>query len=85
MSINRLMDKEDVVLIHNGRLCAKLLQLCRLFVKLWTVAHQALLSMGFSRQQYWNGLPWPPPGNLPNPGIKLGSPALQADDLPTEL
>ena len=51
----------------------------------WTVARQAPLSMGFSRQQYWNGLPWPPPGNLPNPGIKLGSPALQADDLPTEL
>ena len=50
-----------------------------------TVAHQAPQSMGFSRQQYWSGLPCPPPRNLPNPGIKLGSPALQADSLPFEL
>ena len=45
----------------------------------WTVVRQAPLSMGFSRQEYWNGLPFPPPGNLPNPGIKpvsLMSPAL---------
>ena len=45
----------------------------------WTVTRQAPLSMGFSRQEYWNGLPFPPPGNLPNPGIKpvsLMSPAL---------
>ena len=45
----------------------------RLFVTLWTVAHQAPLSMGFSRQEYWSGLPCPPPGNLPRPGIKLTS------------
>ena len=51
----------------------------------WTVAHQALLSMGFSRQECWSGLPFPFPGDLPNPGIERGSPALQADDLPTEL
>ena len=51
----------------------------------WTVAHQAPLSMGFSRQEYWSGLPFPSPGDLPNPGIELGSPAFQADDLPTEL
>ena len=51
----------------------------------WTVAHQAPLSMGFSRQEYWSGLPFPSPGDLPNPGIKPGSPALQADSLPTEL
>ena len=50
----------------------------------WTVACQALLSMGFSRQEYWSGLPFPPPGNLPNPGIKPRSLALQADSLPTE-
>ena len=46
---------------------------------LWTVAHQAPLSTGFSRQEYWSGLPRPPPGNLPNPGIEtvsLTSPAL---------
>ena len=50
----------------------------------WTVAHQAPLSMGFSRQEYWSGLPFPSPGDLPNPGIKPGSPALQADPLPSE-
>ena len=41
--------------------------------------------MGFPRQEYWSGLPFPPPGDLPDPGIKPESPALQADDLPTEL
>ena len=51
----------------------------------WTVAHQAPLSMGFSRQEYWSGLPFPSPGDLPNPGIEPRSPALQADYLPTEL
>ena len=56
-----------------------LLQLCLIFITLWTVAHQAPLSMGFSRQEYWSGLPCPPPGDLPNPGIEpmsLTSPAL---------
>ena len=43
----------------------------------WTVARQAALSMGFSRQKYWSGLPCPPPGDLPNPGVKARSPALQ--------
>ena len=47
----------------------------QLFATLWTVAHQAPLSMGFSRQEYWSGLPWPPPGDLPDPGIKPTSPA----------
>ena len=56
----------------------------RLFVTPWTVAHQAPLSMDFSRQEYWSGLPYPPPGDLPNPGIEPGSPALQADSLPSE-
>ena len=51
----------------------------------WFAAHQALLSMGFSRQGYRNGLPFPSPGNLPDPGIKPGSPALQAGSFPTEL
>ena len=55
-----------------------------MFVTPWTVAHQAPLSMGFSRQEYWSGLPFPSPGDLPNPGIKSGSPALQADSLPSE-
>ena len=47
----------------------------------WTVAHQAPLSMGFCRQEYWSGLSSPPPGDLPDPGIKPTSPALQADSL----
>ena len=55
-----------------------------LFVTLWTEARQASLSMGFSRQEHWNGLLFPSPGDLPNPGIKPTSPALQADSLPTE-
>ena len=50
----------------------------RLFVTPWTVAHQVLLSMGFSRQEYWSGLPFPSAGDLLDPRIKLGSPALQA-------
>ena len=49
-----------------------------------TVAHQAPLSMGFSRQEYWSGLPFPSPGDLPNPGIKPGSPVLQAEALTSE-
>ena len=49
------------------------------FVTPWTVAHQAPLSMGFSREEYWRGLPFPSPGHLPDPGIKPGSPALQED------
>ena len=55
-----------------------------LFATPWTVAYQALLSMGFSRQECWSRLPFPSPGDLPNPGIELGSPALQADTLTSE-
>jgi len=51
-------------------------------VTLWTVARQAPLSMGFPRQEYWSRLPFPSPGDLPNAGIELGAPALQADSLP---
>ena len=51
---------------------------CPTVVTLWTVAHQALLSMGFPGQEYWSGLPFPTPGDLPNPGIKLMSPELPA-------
>ena len=56
----------------------------RLFATPWTVAHQAPLSMGFSRQEYWSGLPFPSPEDLPNPGIEPGLPALHADSLPAE-
>ena len=57
---------------------AKSLHSC-LFATLWTVAHQVLLSMGFSRQEYWSGLSFPSPGHPPHPGVKPGSPALHAD------
>ena len=50
----------------------------RLFATLWTVADQAPLSTGFSRKEYWSGLPCPPPGDLPDPGIKFESPAAPA-------
>ena len=58
---------------------AKSLSCGHLSATLWTIAHQAALSMGFSRQKYWSGLPWPPPEDLPDPGVKpasLASPAL---------
>ena len=58
-------------------LCARVLNRfsrVRLFVTPWTVARQAPLSMAFSRQEYWSGLPCPPPGYLPDPGIEPGSP-----------
>ena len=50
----------------------------------WTVAHQALLFMEFSRREYWSGLPFPSPGDLSDPGIEPRSPTLQADSLLTE-
>ena len=56
----------------------------RLFATRWTVAHQAPPSMGFSRQEYWSGLPFPSPGDLPDPGIEPRSPALQGDALTSE-
>ena len=62
----------------------KLLSCVRLFATPWTVAYQAPLSMGFSRQECWSGLPFPSPGDVPDPGIELGSPTLQTDALPSE-
>ena len=55
-----------------------------LFAIPWTVAYQAPPSMGFSRQEYWNGLPFPSPGDLPDPGIEPGCATLQANALPSE-
>ena len=78
--------------IINVRVCQSLSRV--LFPTLCTVACQVPLSMEFSKQEYWSGLPFPSPGDLPNPGIlprilnagfESGSPALQADCLPTEL
>ena len=67
---------------HCGGLVA---ESCMSLIAPWTVACQAPLSMGFSRQEYWSGLPFPSPGDLPHPGIKPRSPTLQADSLPIEL
>ena len=62
----------------------KSLSCVRLFATPWTVAYKAPLSMEFSRQEYWSGLPFPSPGDLPSPGIEPGSPTLQPDALPSE-
>ena len=62
----------------------KLLSCVQLFVTPWTVAYQAPQFMEFPRQGYWSGLPFPSPGDLPNPGIDPRAPALQADTLPSE-
>ena len=63
--------------------CIKSLQLCPILCNpMNCIARQVPLSMGFSRQECWSELPFPPPGDLPNPGIEPASPALQADSLP---
>ena len=62
----------------------KSLSCVRLFVTPWTVPCQAPPSVGFFREEYWSGLPFPSPGDLPHPGIEPWSPALQADSLPSE-
>ena len=71
-------------LLHNHSACvqAQLLSCVRLFVTSWTGARQAPLSMEFSRQEYWGGLPFPTPEDLPDSGTKPVSPALQADSRP---
>ena len=61
----------------------KSLSCVQFFATLWTVAHQAPPSMGFSRQEYWNGLPFPSPEDIPDPGIKPWSLALKADSFLT--
>ena len=68
---------------HNGRKCQSL-SCFRLLASPRTIARQAPLSMGFPRQEYWSGLSFPFPGDLPEPGIQLVSPTLQVDSLPTE-
>ena len=78
--------KEDdyIYLMILVKVKAKSLSHVRLFATPWTVAYQAPQSMEFSRQEYWSRLPFPSPLDLPNPGIEPGSPALQADALPSE-
>ena len=70
--------------ITNMKVKVKSLSRVRLLVTPWTAAYQTLPSMGFSRQEYWSGLPFLSPGDLPSPGIEPVSPALQADALPSE-
>ena len=82
-NINNLRYADGTTLMQK----VKSLSCDRLFVTPWTVAYQASLFVGFSRQEYWSALPCPPPGDLPNPGIELvslASSALQANSLPTE-
>ena len=67
------------LIVPGGGLVAKL---CLTHVTPWTVAHWAPLFMGFPRQKYWSGLPFPSPGDVPSPGITLPSPALAVDSLP---
>ena len=69
---------------HTSKVKVKSLSHVWLFATLWTVAYQAYLSMGFSRQEYWSGLPFPSPGDLPDPGTEPRSPTLRADTLPSE-
>ena len=76
VSLPKLQLKPTLVVV------VKLLSHVCLFATPWT--HQVPLSMGFPRQEYWSGLPFPSPGDFPNPGIKPRSPALQADSLLTE-
>ena len=71
-------------MFNRNNVKVRVLSRVQLFVTPWTVAHQAPPSMEFSRQEYWSGLPFPSPGDLPDPGIKPGSPALQADALLSE-
>ena len=72
------------VIFYSSESEVKLLSRIRLFATAWIIAYQAPPSMGFSRQEYWSGLPFPSPGDLPNPGIEPGSPALRADTLTSE-
>ena len=75
---------ESVFVVDPLKVKVKSLSRVQLFGTPWTVAYQAPPSMGFSRQECWSGLPFPSPGDLPNPGIEPGFPTLQADTLPSE-
>ena len=74
-----LSSAPDPASLHGDSVVVHLLSRVQLCVTSWTVALQAPLSMGFPSQEYWSGLPFPPPGDLPDPEIEPKSPALQAD------
>ena len=76
---------QQILIIICLFVCVLVALSCPTLVTPWTIACQAPLSMGFSRQEYWTGLPFPSPRDLPDPGIEPGSPALQADPSPFEL
>ena len=80
MNLNIIM----LIKLTEKKVKVKSLSRVRLFETPWTVAYLAPPSMGFSRQEYWNGLPFPSPGDLPNLGIEPRSPAFQADALTSE-
>ena len=80
---NLIINSDSGLKLH-VKVKVKSLSHVRPFVMLWTVAHQAPPSMGFSRWEYWSGLPFPSPRDLPNPGIEPRSPTLQADALTSE-
>ena len=79
-----MLEKEAQIVKDAIYVCSITFSHVRLFVTLWTVTCQAPLSLEFSRQEYWSGLPLPSPGDLPNPRIQPVPPALQADSLTTE-
>ena len=74
----------ELIILFTGEVKVKSLSPVQLFVTPWTVAYQVPLSVGFSRQGYWSGLPFPSPEDLPDSGIEPWSPTLQADALPSE-
>ena len=84
MHVYHIRSSLSHVEMHTQGCDMKSLSHVRFFVTPWTVAHQASPSMGFSRQEYWRGLPFPSLGDLPHPGIEPRSPALKADALPSE-
>ena len=79
MPLLELSSAPDPASLHGDSVVVRLLSRVQLRVTSWTVALQAPLSMGFPSQEYWSGLPFPPPGDLPDPEIEPKSPALQAD------
>ena len=82
--VSCIVSKTLYHLSHHGSPKVKSLSRVRLFATPWTVAHQAPPSMGFSRREYWSGVPFPSLGDLPDPGIEPRSPALQAEALTSE-
>ena len=81
MSVSAVQQHDSAIKV---KVKVKSLSRVQLFTTPWTVAHQAPPPMGFSRQEYWSGLPFPPPRDLPNPGVEPRSPTLQADSSPSE-